>query len=463
MMLKRSLFAALLLSSVALADDGMTTLNFEAFGDVTVYGDAAKAGPVTIILSDKSVSADTRAVIAKKTAARGALAALVDLDTYFKGMADHPESCAYHSWEFEKLSKYVQKTLNRPSYQPPVLVGLGGGAGLAYTTVTEAPRGTFAGLFTSGLCPIVQMPKDLCANEDDTWEHGDRAGMATLKPLDKSDEPWVALPTTRPQCAAQASVDFFDDVDGAKVLPVSKASWSTGPWAEQVGEAIWHEMLSRPQPVLADGIADLPVVEQRADNPKHKTLAIVVTGDGGWAGIDREIADQLNKAGMDVVGFNSLQFFWEKRTPDETAQAVSRVISHYTKAWKPDGVLLVGYSFGADITPFVVRRLPTDDVAQIKAIALLAPGLKTHFEFRVTDWLGLDEDPGAYRIVPEILAMPKLPMLCVYGEEEAEEGVSACPRLTASQAKIVKTTGGHHFDGDYDALARSIIALIPRS
>ncbi|MBL8628734.1 MAG: virulence factor family protein [Rhodospirillaceae bacterium] len=450
-----------LLPLSCLADDAVpTVLNFESFGDVQVYGDPARMGPVAIVLNDASVPVDMRVQIAKQAAARGALIALVDLDHYFKAIAAKPDSCAYHSWEFEKLSKFIQKTLARPNYQPPLLVGFGTGAGLAYTTVTEAPRGTFAGLFTSGLCPDMRVPKKLCANEDETWEEDDNANQISLKALDKSSEPWVALPTSRAQCPATASAEFFSDVDGAKVLPVSTASWSTGPWAAQVSEAIWHEMLDKPQPRVADELGDLPVVEQRAEKATNKTLAVVVTGDGGWAGIDREVADQLNAAGMDVVGFNSLQFFWKKRTPEETAQAISRVISHYTKSWQPDGVLLVGYSFGADIMPFVVHRLPKDDAAEIKAVALLAPGLTTQFEFRVSEWLGLDEDTGAYRIVPEILAMPKIPVICIYGEEETDE--AACPKLASSQVKVVKTSGGHHFDGDYDALAHRIIELLPR-
>jgi hypothetical protein len=41
----------------------------------------------------------------------------------------------------------------------------------------------------------------------------------------------------------------------------------------------------------------------------------------------------------------------------ETAHDVSARHPHYLEAWKKDRVILVGYSFGADVMPFVLERL----------------------------------------------------------------------------------------------------------
>jgi type IV secretory pathway VirJ component len=44
---------------------------------------------------------------------------------------------------------------------------------------------------------------------------------------------------------------------------------------------------------------------------------------------------------------------------------------------------------------------------------------------------------------------------CFYG---ADEDDSACPLLLRKgQADVIRTTGGHHFDHDYGALARRIL------
>jgi type IV secretory pathway VirJ component len=45
-------------------------------------------------------------------------------------------------------------------------------------------------------------------------------------------------------------------------------------------------------------------------------------------------------------------------------------------------------------------------------------------------------------------------VLCIYGEDETD---SLCPRLDPHKVTIVKLKGGHHFDGDYAALARTIM------
>jgi type IV secretory pathway VirJ component len=45
-------------------------------------------------------------------------------------------------------------------------------------------------------------------------------------------------------------------------------------------------------------------------------------------------------------------------------------------------------------------------------------------------------------------------MLCVYGEEEKN---TLCTKVDPALADVIRLTGGHHFDGSYDALARTIL------
>ena len=63
-------------------------------------------------------------------------------------------------------------------------------------------------------------------------------------------------------------------------------------------------------------------------------------------------------------------------------------------------MLLVGYSFGADVLPFVVNRLPADLRARVASVSLLGIDSNASFEVRVTDWVGADDGrrtdaPGA--------------------------------------------------------------------
>ena len=54
------------------------------------------------------------------------------------------------------------------------------------------------------------------------------------------------------------------------------------------------------------------------------TLVVFVSGDGGWAKIDKEISAVLAATGMPVVGLNALQYFWTKKTPEIAAAGMSK-------------------------------------------------------------------------------------------------------------------------------------------
>ena len=43
---------------------------------------------------------------------------------------------------------------------------------------------------------------------------------------------------------------------------------------------------------------------------------------------------------------------------------------------------------------------------------------------------------------------------CVYGDQETD---TLCRDPALARAEIIRTTGSHHFDGDYPALARKIL------
>jgi type IV secretory pathway VirJ component len=51
-------------------------------------------------------------------------------------------------------------------------------------------------------------------------------------------------------------------------------------------------------------------------------------------------------------------------------------------------------------------------------------------------------------------------VLCISGREEE---VSLCRDPVFSSAERIETSGGHHFDGDYQSLAVKILASIRRA
>jgi len=201
---------------------------------------------------------------------------------------------------------------------------------------------------------------------------------------------------------------------------------------------------------------DLPLVPRPVD-AAGQDFVVLLSGDGGWAAMDRETADAFVAAGVPVVGFDSLRYFWKRRTPEEASSALARVIAHYAAAWKRPRVLLVGYSFGADALPLLATRLPAAVIARVELVALIGPSPEADLEIHVAEWLRDLPAPGAQPLAPQLRTLRGLGLrvLCLYGRDETR---SLCPQLEAGLAAVEAWPGGHHLDRDYGRVARRVLA-----
>ena len=207
----------------------------------------------------------------------------------------------------------------------------------------------------------------------------------------------------------------------------------------------------------SDDLDGLPlhVVETKAASPT--TMALMLTGDGGWASIDRRIAGDFSARGIPVVGLDSRSYLKDERSPEEAARDIARIIRKYTATWAVQRVAIVGYSRGADMAPFVVNRLPAELRHEITLIALLGPAERANFQFHWADLLSDHSRPSDRPILPELERLRGMSVLCVYGKDEKE---SLCRLADTSAVRVNQRSGSHHFDGDYDAIASVILALI---
>lgn len=185
-------------------------------------------------------------------------------------------------------------------------------------------------------------------------------------------------------------------------------------------------------------------------------FAILATGDGGWAELDRELARRLEAADVPVVGWNSRAYYWTRRTPDEAAADLGRLITRFRTEWQRPEVLLVGFSRGADVLPFLASRLGSEHRDSIRGVALLGPADVVDFKFHLTDYVRDSAPATALPVPPEIGRLRGLPVLVVYGEKDD----SSCgPTLPRDVGRVVSVPGDHHFNRDYDRLARLILEL----
>lgn len=208
-----------------------------------------------------------------------------------------------------------------------------------------------------------------------------------------------------------------------------------------------------PQP---PGVDDLPLVGLPVSRSSSDAFAVMLSGDGGWAGLARAVAQGLNARGVSVVGWDSLRYFWTERTPDEGARDLARVIEHYARAWGKPKVLLIGYSQGADVLPFMVNRLPAATGARVQGSVLIAVGTEAFFDFSISHWIRTPT--GGLPIAPELARGRMGHLACIYGADDEE---SACRELGTARMQRIELPGGHHFDGDYERVAAAVLAGLP--
>jgi type IV secretory pathway VirJ component len=178
-----------------------------------------------------------------------------------------------------------------------------------------------------------------------------------------------------------------------------------------------------------------------------------MSGDGGWAGLDQDIAAALSVKGIPTVGLDSLRYYWTARTPEGLAADTDRLIRYYLAHFGKKRVLLIGYSQGADVLLFAVNRLPVTSKSYVGLMAILGMSEHALFEFHVSSWVS--DDNSGPETLPEVNRVSGMPVLCIYGEDEHD---SLCPKLDPKKFNIVKVKGGHHFDGDYAGLADRILS-----
>ena len=451
-----------LLASTAFAAE--ETLEYGRFGKVTLYRNTKQPAQVVLFVSGDGGWNLGVIDMARSLASLDALVVGIDITHYLKEIGTSAEKCSYPAGDFENLSKYIQKKIGLDRYHIPVLVGYSSGATLVYTLLSQAPPNTFRGAISMGFCPDLPLHKPFCQGYALKSDPAPKLKGYIFRPTRLLKNQWIALQGEIDEvCNTTTAIDFVKKVDSAKLVLLPKVGHGFSVqknWFPQLREAFTN-LVHEEKPVIKRGVpnamvTDLPLVEVPLHGPNTGLLAVILTGDGGWASIDREVGDTLAKNGIAVVGLNTLQYFWTDRNPDTAGRDLERIIRYYLRVWQRQRVILVGYSLGADVLPFMTARLPKDLQQQVTAVTLLGPAKTVKFEFHLSDWLGGDNQSGM-PIAPELEKLKGMKVLCIYGKEELN---TLCPTLKGkdSNFKVFPLDGGHHFDGDFKKLAELIFS-----
>lgn len=463
-MAKRYLWVLLLLlpSLRAVATEPEVIHAGGRFGDVTVYRPAGAAKSVVLFVSGDGGWHLGVIGMAQHLAEQGAIVVGIDIRHYLKALGEAKQSCVSLAGDFELLSHDVQKKLGLQQYLAPVLVGYSSGATVVYAALAQAPSGTFAGAMSLGFCADQDFKgKALCPGSGLHYTVNKR-GDFVLEPQPRIEEKWVAFQGQIDQVCNPAAVDaFVARVPSAEVERLPHVGHGFGVernWLPQFRATFQRlQQDAAPPPPPRDAppsLAGLPLVEiplgGAAPVRASDAFAIIISGDGGWAGLDRDIAKAFVAQGIPVVGLDSLRYFWHEHTPEQTTRDLAAIIQNYRQRWNRQAVHLVGYSFGADVLPFLVNRLPQQLAAGVRSVTLVAPSESATFEIHISNWLPGVTTPGL-PTKPEIARLPLAP-LCIHGAGETDTPCAALP-----QAESVVIGSGHHLGGDAEGIVGRIL------
>jgi type IV secretory pathway VirJ component len=429
------------------------------FGQVALYDPRSTPSQVVLFLSGDGGWNLGVVPMAEALRDRGALVVGIDIRTFVRTL-NSGNSCAYPAGDLERLSRTVQLNRGLPEYKAPILVGYSSGATLVYAALAAAPPETFAGAISLGFCPDFEISRPLCQQNGLTATRRTNGPGFNLAPNQQMRLPWMVLQGQIDQvCTPAATAAFVAAVPGGKLFSLPNVghgyavprNWET-QYLQAYDAVAAHQSSAAPV-ATATEVRDLALSEVEVlPGARSDTMAIIVTGDGGWADLDKQIAGGMAERGIPSIGWSSLRYYWTPKTPDGAAADLARVMRHYMSTWSVKRVILVGYSFGADVLPFLVNRLPDDLLPRVRSVALLGLSETADFEFHVSNWIRRPK-ASPYRTVPETNRL-RVPVLCVRGSDEDD---SACSRLNAARVRSVEIGHGHHFSGNYAQVINAIL------
>lgn len=446
-----------LLAAVLSAPVQAQTFDMGGIGSPEILQPAGTPTGVVALFSDAGGWGERERTLARSLTDSGILVMGIDTPATLKRIEGFTEdACADVIGEVEAVSHQLQSGLGLPSYHFPVVTGSGLGGAVVVALAGQTEEATVASLVAVDPQPFVPGTKPICSRGRITETGAGRFYALPPPPTRFTLKVIESASATMAQKARMQGLRAGISM-GARFKVV----------ADPVNVAMVKEaLLSVPQPVAppaagiasdatgAASVADLPL-EPMPVEPPSDTFVVFYSGDGGWRDLDKDVAAVFQEQGIPVVGVDVLRYFWKEQSPDASARDLSRIIRAYSEEWNASSVILIGFSFGADVLPFLATRLPAEDQAQIRQMTLL--GLSDHADFEVTvsNWLANRKTPLARQTLPEIRRLPPQKIQCIYGEKDED---NACRKLVEIGVEVVKTPGGHHFGKDYPALARLILA-----
>jgi hypothetical protein len=169
------------------------------------------------------------------------------------------------------------------------------------------------------------------------------------------------------------------------------------------------------------------------------------SGDWGWRPVQQETASWLANHGRYVVGIDSTEYFSRKLEPSDWARDLKtlRTFANEKAGLPADApVLLVGFTWGAELVPYMLNRGGAQGFA---GALLIGPDEDSACVYRVTLQMKSRPIPSPadeqFRVPDELRRMAPIPTVFMQGEQDVESRAAALVDLVRGPHKLVSIPG----------------------
>jgi type IV secretory pathway VirJ component len=206
--------------------------------------------------------------------------------------------------------------------------------------------------------------------------------------------------------------------------------------------------------IFSDSFAQssqLPVMEWKSAS--ETPFIFYISGDGGLNSFSTSLCKEINDGSFHITALNAKSYFWDKKTPQQTANDISAYLDNAFAARKNQQLVIAGYSFGADVVPFIINSLPERVKKKLISVILLAPSRTTDFEIHILDMFG-SASKRNMNVINEINKMNVPKLATIIG---VEEDIFPVKEIKLPHYHNETLPGHHHFDKNTDEVAKAMI------
>jgi type IV secretory pathway VirJ component len=446
------------------------TLEYGAFGKVVIYQPEKVPDAFMVFISGDGGWNSGVVNMAGYAVNKGAFVAGIDIRHYLKSIRSINSNCYYPAGDLEDISMTIQKKYKFNQYLKPILVGYSSGATLVYGALAQAPANTFKGAISLGFCPDIEIDRPLCKGSGLTSHVLKKGNSFYLEACKTLTSPFIALNGTIDQiCNYTDTKEFIESMPMAELISLPNVGHGfsvTRNWVPQFISA-YQKIVKEPgfmEKKAAENsllqlqsesllTSDLPLAILPSAIKNDLPLALFISGDGGWTSFDHSICEKLAEKGMPVVGLDAQKYFWNEKTPAGTANDLTVAINHYMQLWNKKTFVLIGYSFGACVAPFIAENFSSELKETLKGVYCFSPDLTGDFEIHISDMLHL-KTKDKYDVPAALRQITKLKPVCIFGNEEGE---AIRKSFNSDEIRIEILPGNHHYNNDYNTITEVIL------